>query len=150
VLQTVREALGAPHGEVRTPGRDLGRDREELGLQPDTQPTTAPTHERLEPPDGLVEAPEGVRKLGLPGPEPLEGDDLTHAATIATPSDTALTSEADLVRAYATRTDVTGASRSAAPNQVFPPSPDPNTSPDVAPKYSSSPSPSPPAPKACR
>ena len=33
-----------------------------------------------------------------------------------------------------TRTDVTGASRSWAVNQVVPPSADPNTSPDVAPK----------------
>jgi hypothetical protein len=91
MLQTVGEAFGAPHREVRASGRDLRRDREQLSLQVGSEAAASAPHERVEPANGLVEPPQSTGKLRLALPVLREDDDLTHAATIARQADTALT-----------------------------------------------------------
>ena len=149
MLEEVRETLGTIRRVAGHARRDLARDQQELALDRGRHPPRSPLNNDIQSADRLLQAPHhdepGVQAV----PVLRERDDLSHAAIMNPPSDTP-GRFADLGPDQATRTEFTGASRSWTVNHELPASPEPNTSPDVAPKYIPIPAPSPSAANACR
>jgi hypothetical protein len=130
MLQEVGEPFGAIGGLERQAGGHGSSDDQELSLDGGCHPTRSPLDRRIEPTHRPFQASHHGERGALPVAVLGERDDLSHPPMMRTASDTTL---ADGSR-QATRTELTGASRSRTVNQDAPPSPDPNTSPDVAPK----------------
>jgi hypothetical protein len=149
------EQVGEPLGSIgRIPwhaGRDRACDEEELAFDGGRHPPGAPLHHGVEAPNRPLEAVHHG-KTGTPSiPVLRERDDLSHRPIMRPPSDTPGRSfGSEPWMPQATRTEFTGASRSWAVNHEAPASPEPNTSPDVAPKYRPIPEPSPSTANACR
>ena len=109
--------------------RDGPRDDQQLPLDRRGHPSRPPLDHDVEAAHGLLEAPHRHDAREAPVPELLDRDDFScHGDIMRPPSDTL--PEA----AQATRTEFTGASRSCTENHEAPPSPEPKTSPEVAPK----------------
>jgi hypothetical protein len=114
--ETARRVCGVAQRDLRDPA--LGSDRADTTMQRRDQPAHMPgTTASYLPPVGAPHSPDAPRAAIEPaGRLAFQGQ---------------------------VRTEYTGGRWLAAADHVAPASPDPNTSPDVAPKYSSSPSPSP-------
>ena len=110
-------------------------DQEELPFDGRRHTAGTPPDDRVEPPDRPLETLHHGQirhgQLGAPSiPVLRQQDDLSHGPMMRVASDT---TPEGRVR-YATRTEFTGARCSLTVNQDAPASPDPNKSPDVAPK----------------
>ena len=128
MVQEPGEALGARGGLGRRAGRDGPRDHLELTFDRDRQPSGPLADRAIELGDGEIQSFERRERRFAPLAVLPQRDDRAHAAMMRPASDT------DREPAQATRTEFTGASRSCTENQEAPPSPEPNTSPEVAPK----------------
>ena len=130
MFEKVREPL-RPVGGLERQARGHGScDHEELPLDRGRHPAWPPLDDRIEAPDRPLQALHHGELRIPPIPVLRQQDDLSHGPMMRHTSDT--TPEARVC--YATRTEFTGARRSRTMNQLAPESPEPNTSPDVAPK----------------
>jgi len=146
MFEKVREPL-RPVGRLEGQARGHGAcDEEELPLDGGRHPAGPPPDHGIEAPDRLLQALHHAELRVPPIPVLRQQDDLSHVPIMGHTSDTS--SEAGAV--YATRTELTGARRSWAVNHEAPASAEPNTSPEVAPKYRPIPGPSPSTENACR
>src|SRR6266550_6953763 len=142
--------LGRPGGPSRG---DRASDGDQLALDRGAQAVEPSSDERVQPLDRPIQAPEGTGAARPGGAIFVQGDHVTHAATVPTGSDTERASPCSSTpRAddYDARTLVTGARRGATVVQVLPASALPNTSPLVAPNQRPSSEPSPSRPSAWR
>ena len=78
MLETVREPFGELRGAIGVPGAHGPADREQIGGEFGREPVTTPAHERVEPPDGAIEAFHGRGEGAAAGPCGREIDDLSH------------------------------------------------------------------------
>ncbi len=138
MLEQIGEPLGPDGGLERTGGADIACDQSELTLDGRCEAPRAVVDQGIEPGDRTVEPLDGLRQWAFASAAVVvERDDLCHTRTIRPGSDMAGTLERRARCDQATRTLVTGASRSRTRNHEPPASAEPNTSPLVAPKYSS-------------
>lgn len=135
MLQQVGEPFGSIGRIPRHARRDRSCDEEELALDGGRHPARPPLDHGVEATDRPLQAPHHGEAGAPPIPVLRERDDVSHAPIMGPPSDTTGRSpRSGQPLLQATRTEFTGASRSRTGNHDAPASPDPNTSPDVAPK----------------
>jgi hypothetical protein len=143
VFEEIGEPFGPVGGVSWRSSRHRPRDEGEFALDGGPESPGSALDQRIEAHHRLVETLEGRGERTGALSELIEVDHLCHADIMSRGSDTTHGRSPQ-----ATRTLLTGASRSWTENQVAPASAEPNTSPLVAPKYSCIDGPSPAEPKA--